>query len=89
MAHHDSHEETHDIRDRVVIPILLPVVSLIITVVLIVAIGEFLLAFGHGHMTIVGQEIVPQVYAALGLALVFLIGFAIVAARWAPDDTSS
>ena len=89
MAQHDSHEETNDVRDRVVIPILLPVVALIITVALIVAIGEFLLVFGHGHMIIVGQEIVPQVFAALGLALVFLIGFAIVAARWAPDDTSS
>ena len=70
MAQHDSHEETNDVRDRVVIPILLPVVALIITVALIVAIGEFLLVFGHGHMIIVGQEIVPQVFAALGLALV-------------------
>ncbi len=89
MAHDDSHEETHDVRDRVAIPILLPVVSLLVTVALIVVIGEFLLAFGHEYMTIGGQHIVPQVFAALGLALVFLIGFAVVAARWAPDDTSS
>ena len=89
MAHDDSHEETHDVRDRVAIPILLPVVSLIVTVALIVIIGELLLVFGHEYMTIGGQHIVPQVFVALGLALVFLIGFAIVAARWAPDDTSS
>ena len=85
MAHHDEHGETSNVRDRLVVPILLPVVCLIITVALIVVIGEFLLAFGHEYFTIVGEKVYYQVPVALGLALIFLIGFAFLASR-APDD---
>ncbi len=86
MAYNGEHGETRNVRDRLIMPILLPVVCLVITVALIVVIGEFLLLFGDEYMTIGGEHIFPQVFAALGLALVFLIGFAVLASRWAPDD---
>ena len=86
MEHHDEHSETNNVvRDRLLYPMLLPVVCLIITVVLIVAIGEFLLVFGDTSWTIGGQHLVAQVPAALGVALIFLIGFAYLASR-APDE---
>ena len=85
MAHHDEPGDTSNVKDRLLVPILLPVVCLIITIALIVGIGEFLLVFGDDHWTVAGEHLVPQVPAALGLALIFLIGFAFLASR-APDD---
>ena len=85
MEHHDEHSETNNVRDRLLYPLLLPVVCLIATVILIVAIGEFLLVFGDTSWTIGGQHLVAQVPAALALALIFLIGFAYLASR-APDE---
>ena len=87
MAHHDEHGEINNVRDRLLVPILLPVVCLIITVALIVVIGEFLLVFGDTSWTIGGQHLVAQVPAALGVALIFLVGFAYLATR-APDEDS-
>ena len=61
MEHHDEHSETNNVvRDRLLYPMLLPVVCLIITVILIVAIGEFLLVFGDTSWTIGGQHLVAQ-----------------------------
>ena len=92
MAHHDEHNDrgaTGNVKDRLAIPILLPVICLVITVALIVGIGEFLLLFGHEYFNIGGEHVYPQVLVALGLSLIFLIGFAIAAAKLAPDDDSN
>ncbi len=85
MAHHDENGGKSNVRDRLAVPILLPVVCLIITIALIAGIGEFLLSFGHNSFKIAGETIYLQVPVALGLALIFLIGFALLASR-APDD---
>ena len=85
MAHHDEPGDTNNVRDRLLVPILLPVVCLIITIALIIGIGEFLLVFGDDYWTVAGEHLVPQVPAALALALMFLIGFAFLASR-VPDD---
>ncbi len=90
MEHNDQHDTVNNnVRERLLFPILLSVAALVITVVLIVVIGEFLLLFGHDYLTIGGEHVVPQVFVALGLALICLVGFAIAAARLAPDDDDS
>ena len=85
MAHNDEHGETSNVRDRLLVPILLPVICLIVTIALIVGIGELLYrVIPHDYVTIVGEKVYYSVPVALGLALVFLIGFTILA-RFAPD----
>lgn len=86
MAQHDEHGETNNVRDRLIVPILLPVVALIVTIVLIVGIGQLLYSVvPHDYVKLAGEKVYYSVPVALGLALLFLLGFAFLASR-APDD---
>lgn len=86
MAHQDEHTGTNNVQDRLVVPILLPVVALIVTIALIVAIGFLLYAVvPHDYVKLAGEKVYYSVPVALGLALIFLLGFAFLASR-APDE---
>lgn len=86
MAQHDEHGETNNVRDRLIVPILLPVICLILTIALIVGIGQILYSVvPHDYVTLVGEKVYYSVPVALGLALLFLLGFAFLASR-APDE---
>ena len=88
-ADHGEQAGTNNVMDRLIVPILLPVVALIVTVVLIVAIGQLLYAVvPHDYVKLAGEKVYYSVPVALGLALIFLIGFAILA-RLAPDEDDS
>ncbi len=87
-ADHDEHTGTNNVMDRLIVPILLPVVALIVTIALIVAIGLLLYAVvPHDYVTLAGEKVYYSVPVALGLALIFLIGFAFLASR-APDENN-
>ena len=86
MAHDNEQGETNNVRDRLVVPILLPVVCLILTIALIVGIGQLLYSVvPHDYVTLAGEKVYYSVPVALGLALLFLLGFAFLASR-APDE---
>ena len=88
MAHNDEQAQTSNVRDRLLVPILLPVVALVVTIALIVGIGLLLYAVvPHDYVKLAGEKVYYSVPAALGLALIFLLGFAFLASR-APDDDS-
>lgn len=86
MAHNDEQGQTSNVMDRLIVPIMLPVVALIVTIALIVGIGLLLYAvIPHDYVKLAGEKVYYSVPAALGLALLFLLGFAFLASR-APDD---
>ena len=80
MAHNDENGQTNNVRDRLIVPILLPVVALIVTIALIVGIGQLLYSvIPHDYVTLAGEKVYYSVPVALGLALLFLLGFAFLA----------
>ena len=91
MAHNGENGGTSNVRDRLVVPILLPVGALVVTIALIVGIGLLLYAVvPHDYVTLAGEKVYYSVPVALGLALVFLLGFAFLASRTPdPDDSDS
>ena len=76
----------NDAKDRIWLPLILPLVAVGITALLIVAIGQTLLAFDGVLFEIGDQHIVTPVIVALGLAVVVLLGAAIIARIWAKDE---
>lgn len=85
MAHHGDDNE-NVVRDRLLLPLLLPLAALAATAVLIVVIGEILLATGGTHYDIGGQEVVLPVFAALAISLIVLGGTILAARLWGKDD---
>ena len=80
MAHNEENGGTNNVMDRLIVPILLPVVALIVTIALIVGIGLLLYAvIPHDYVTLAGEKVYYSVPVALGLALLFLLGFAFLA----------
>ena len=75
-------EDTMDVslRERLVIPLLLPVIAMIATIILIIFIGEILLATVGNQMTLVGETIVLATWVALILTLLIMV-LAMVASR--------
>ena len=76
----------HMTRDRLIMPLLLPLTAAVVTAVLIVGVGELLLATNTEAMTIGDEHIVMPVFIALGLALVVLAGAAVAARTVAKGD---
>ncbi len=89
MAHNDENGGTSNVMDRLIVPIMLPVVALIVTIALIVGIGLLLYAvIPHDYVKLAGEKVYYSVPVALGLALVFLLGFAFLASL-AKDDNNA
>ena len=78
MAYEDG-GNPNTTRDRLIVPLLLPLVAAVATAVLIVGVGELLLATNIEAMSIGHEHIVVPVFIALGLALAVLFGAAIAA----------
>tara|TARA_B100001146_G_C16083388_1_gene391677 strand:- start:600 stop:905 length:306 start_codon:yes stop_codon:yes gene_type:complete len=78
----NSSDESIDIslKERLIIPLLLPVIAMIATIILIIFIGEILLATVGNQMTLVGETIVLATWVALILTLLIMV-LAMVASR--------
>jgi hypothetical protein len=72
------------LRERLVIPLLLPVIAVIATIILIIFVGEILLATVGNQMTLAGETVVLATWVALILTLL-IMGAAVLISRFATN----
>lgn len=68
------------LRERLVLPLLLPVIAMVATIILIIIIGEILLATVGSQMIVAGETIVLATWVALILTILIMV-LAMVASR--------
>ncbi len=76
------------LRERLVIPLLLPVIAVIATIILIIFVGEILLATVGNQMTLAGETVVLATWVALILTLL-IMGAAVLVSRLAAEEVTN